>query len=98
MSKSPFHWSADLQLARAILHDRRQRRRWLAGSVVVVLLQLGLGIWVIDGWLARDVRLFLLWWLGCAAVAFWLMGFALYDALLVIRETREAERKNDPEA
>lgn len=83
------HWQNDKQVARAILADRQTRRRWLAGFLMLALGQFVLGLWVVDDWLAGGAWRFLLWWSACGVVTLWLMLFALYDALMVIREEKK---------
>lgn len=93
MNEAGFNGSADRRMAKAILGNRRLRRLWLARSLMVVLVQLGLGLWAIEPWLAQRPVMFLLWWLACAVVAVWVIVFALYDALMVIREERADREK-----
>ncbi len=85
-------WSDSTALARAILGDRDERRKWLGRMVFAPLLMLGGGLWLIDGWLMASPLRFLIWWGVCAVVTFVVMIFALYDALAVIREERERQR------
>lgn len=86
-------WEADKAVARAILGDRRMRRRALALSLIIALALLSIGLWVIDGWLAEAAWRFLLWWGACGLVALWVLLFALFDALLSIQEARGTRRK-----
>jgi len=76
-------------IARAILHDRAARRRMLAQSLIVALAFMVLGLWVVDGWLKETVIRFLLWWTGCALATLWVLAFAVYDVLAVVREERK---------
>lgn len=76
-------------IARAILHDRATRRKLLARMLMVALGLLAAGLWWVDGWLHANVLRFALWWLGCGLVTFFVVLFALYDALAVIREERD---------
>lgn len=82
-------WNESKMLARAILHDRRSRRRWLAVMLAVPLGMMALGLWVIDGWLGASVWRFLAWWGVCGMATLVVMVFALYDALAVVREERD---------
>jgi hypothetical protein len=86
--KKTGNWSASSDLARAILYDRTERRKWLFGIALVPLGMLVIGLWVIDGWLWDSVWRVLIWWGACALVTVFAMLFALYDALAVIREER----------
>lgn len=83
------HWQADKELARAILADRGMRRRMLAAGLVIALAMVVLGLWVIPGWLEQEWWRFALWWGGCGLVTVWLLLFALYDALVSLREGRK---------
>jgi hypothetical protein len=86
--RKPGPWSDSTALARAILHDRIERRKWLGRMVLVPLLMLATGLWLIDGWLMASPLRFLIWWGVCAAATCVVIIFALYDALAVIREER----------
>ena len=76
-------------LARTILHDRPMRRRILGRMLMVALGMMAIGLWLIGGWLAKNILWFTAWWGGCALLTSFVMIFALYDALAVIREERE---------
>lgn len=95
----PGSWEVSKGLAGEILRQRGDRRRMMARLLVLLLGVLGLGLWVINGWLAHSVWRFLIWWGGCALLTCWLLLLALYDALAVVREERDAVRagreKND---
>lgn len=91
--KEPNSWKDSTSLARAILHDRTERRKWLFYMVLVPLGMLAIGLWVIDGWIWASVWRVLLWWGGCAIATVLVMFFALYDSLAVIREEKENERR-----
>lgn len=81
-------WGRSKQLARAILHNRKERRRWMTRFLAVALAWLAIGLWVIDGWLAENAIRFVIWWLLCGGMALMLMVFALYDSIAVAREER----------
>lgn len=85
-------WKNSTDLARAILHVREERRKWMFRVVMVPLLMVVLGVWIIDGWLAASMTRFLLWWMACAGATLVVMLFALYDALAVVREERAKHR------
>jgi len=76
-------------IARAILRDRVVRRKVLGRLLLLALGMMAVGLWLIDGWLAGGLWRFLLWWGGCAGLTGFVMLFALYDALAVLREERE---------
>lgn len=82
-------WSDSKGLARAILHDRGERRKWLGRLALVPLAMLGIGLWILDGWIWQSPWRVLFWWGGCTLTTLVVMLFALYDALAVIREERE---------
>jgi hypothetical protein len=81
-------WESSKQIAKAILHDRGMRRKWLARWLMLTIGWMAVGLWVIDVWLAEVAWRFLLWWGTCAVMACLLMVFALYDALAVVREEK----------
>ena len=64
----------------------------LAQSLMLCLAMLSCGLWLIDGWLRASVWRFLIWWGACGLVTLWVLAFAVYDALAVVREEREAVR------
>ncbi len=91
MSEKPLgSWDSSTGLARAILHDRKERRKWLAYMTLVPLGMIGIGLWGISEWIVGNPWRMLLWWGGCALATLVVILFALYDVLAVIRE----ERKN----
>ena len=95
--EKPSSWNHSTTLARAILHDRVERRKWIARMMLVPLGMLAIGLWVINGWLEETPWRFLLWWAGCAVATVIVIIFALYDALAVVSEERERQRSNvDP--
>jgi hypothetical protein len=89
MARRDDSWSDSKLLARAILHDRAARRKWIGRMLMVPLLMLAAGLWLIDEWLMDSAPRFLLWWGVCASATVVVMVFATYDALAAIREERE---------
>ena len=87
--KTPTPWTSSTDLARAILHDRTERRKWLVYLMLVPLGMLAIGLWLIDAWIWASPWRVLFWWGGCALATCIVMIFALYDALAVVREERE---------
>jgi hypothetical protein len=87
--KNAGSWESSTGLARAILHDRSERRKWLGRITLVPLAMLALGLWVLDDWIWESPWRVLFWWGGCALATLVVMIFALYDALAVVREERE---------
>ena len=91
----PSSWNDSTALAKAGLHDRTERRKWMARMVCLPLGMLAVGLWVINGWLEQSAWRFIIWWVGCGVATCVVMIFALYDALAVIREEREKRRDVD---
>lgn len=91
-NEKPENWEASTGLARAILHDRAERRKWLGRMVLVPLGMLAVGLWVIGDWVWESPWRALLWWGGCGLATVMVMIFALYDLLAVMREEREKDR------
>lgn len=87
-------WESSKGIAKAILHDRGMRRKWLARWLMLTIAWLATGLWVIDAWLGDEAWRFLLWWGACAVMACMLVVFALYDALAVVKEERENVGRN----
>ncbi|WP_193210897.1 hypothetical protein [Luteolibacter marinus] len=92
MSKKPVSdWTAHKGLARSILQDRGMRRQAMGRSVALLLAVFAIGLWGIDDWLDDSLWRFIIWWGGVAFLAVFVVMFALYDALAVIREERDRE-------
>ncbi len=87
-------WNESTTLARAILRDRGERRKWLARMVVLTLLGIAIGQWGISDWIWESPWRVLLWWGGCAVATCCVILFALYDALAVIREERSKKGRD----
>ncbi len=86
--KDPNTWNQSTGLARAILHDRTERRKWLFYLILVPLAMMALGLWVIDGWVWGSPWRVLFWWGGCGLMTAVALLFALYEVLAVLREER----------
>lgn len=85
-------WRDSKRLSLAILHDRKERRKWLAWILMVPIGMIALGLWVFDGWIHQTPLRMLIWWGFCAFSTIIVMLFALYDALAVVREEREKHK------
>lgn len=92
--KKQTSWNHGTGLARAILHDRAERRKWLFYLMLVPLGMLAVGLWIIDGWIWASLWRVLIWWGGCAVATLVVMLFAVYDALAVVREERAKTKSN----
>ena len=79
-------WEDDKRLAAAILHDRPTRRKWLAGFLIFDLALMVVGLWLLDDWLGDSWVRFMIWWGGCGLWTLWVLLFALFDALSVMKE------------
>ncbi len=88
MAEGTHGWNHCKRIARAILHDRSERRKVIARLLMLALLLMAGGLWVVDGLLAHNPWAFLLWWAACAGVTVLLLCAALYDLLAVLREER----------
>ncbi len=93
-AKKSDSWRDSVSLARAILHDRAERRKWLSYAVTLPLAMLAIGLWVIDSWIWANLWRVLFWWGSCAVVTCIVILFALYDALAVIREERTKAKRD----
>lgn len=74
-----------IQLAKAILHDRPTRRRWMLGVLLFAVAQVAVGTWVVDDWLSSSEWLFIVFWLSVLVTVCFLLLFALYDLLKVMK-------------
>ncbi len=88
VSGAPSNWDSSKGIAKAILHDRGMRRKWMARWLMATIAWFAVGLWVIDEWLGDSAVRFLVWWGLCALLALVLMIFALYDSIAVVREER----------
>ena len=79
----------DKALAEGILKDRRMRRKFVGGFAGVMRGMFTLGMFAIDGWLKESPVRFGIYWGACALLCLFVMMFALFDALAVIKEERE---------
>jgi hypothetical protein len=86
--KSPAAWEDSTILARGILHDRVERRKWLMRTLLVPVAMIAIGLWGIHDWIWSSPWRVLFWWGSCAVATCMVILFALYDALAVIREER----------
>jgi len=89
MSDHPSEWQSRKGLATSMLHDRPTRRKLMARTLALLLAVFAIGLWGIDEWLAKNVWRFISWWGGCAFLALFMVLFALYDVMRVIREERD---------
>lgn len=87
-------WSASTGLARGILHDRGERRKWLAWMILLPLLMIAAGLWVIEAWLWQNPWRALCWWGACAVATLVVILFATYDALAAVSEERKKHQGN----
>jgi hypothetical protein len=85
----PSDWQASKGLAKSILHDRAARRKAMGRSVALLLAVFAIGLWGIDEWLAANLWRFIIWWTVCGFLAIFVVLFALYDVMRVIREERD---------
>ncbi|MCW1886332.1 hypothetical protein OKA04_16460 [Luteolibacter flavescens] len=91
MTTPPSDWQSSKGIARSILHDRTARRKAMARSLALLMIVFAIGLWGIDEWLAADLMRFVLWWGACGFLALFVVLFALYDAMRVIREERDRD-------
>lgn len=82
-------WELSKALARAILYDRGQRRKWLGRLLFLTVFWMAVGLWVVNNLLSKSALMFLLWWGFCFFLATVLVIFTFYDILAVLREERE---------
>lgn len=82
-------WAVNKGIAEAVLRDREQRRKVLGGFAFGMLGMLAFGLWGIGGWLQESALRFGLYWAACGLLCLFVMLFALFDMLAVIKEERE---------
>lgn len=74
-----------IQLARAILHERNTRRKWLLGTMLVSVFLVAFGTWLVDDWLGSIAAVFVCYWFGVFGIVCFLILFALYDLLKAMK-------------
>lgn len=91
MNERPSDWQSSKGIAKGILHDRTLRRKAMARSLALLLAVFAIGLWAIPGWLQENLWRFVIWWGGCGLLAIFVVLFALYDVMRVIREERDRQ-------
>jgi len=81
-------WATSIAVAMAVINDRSLRRRAILRFLLLLLAMFALGLWGIDEWLLGSGWRFLIYWGACGALTVFVMLFAIYDALAVVREER----------
>ncbi|MFC5049950.1 hypothetical protein ACFPK9_04925 [Rubritalea spongiae] len=74
-----------IQIARAILHDRGTRRKWLLGTMLFAVALVAFGTWIGDGWVNSSAEVFACYWFGVFGTVCFLLLFALYDLLKAMK-------------
>ena len=77
-----------LAIAAVTLADRRKRRQFISGLLLVIIGVFCLGNWPMKSWVDDSLWRMLFWWGGCAFLCMLLVLFALFDALAVIQEEK----------
>lgn len=65
------------------------RRKWLGACTLILLLWFAAGNTFLATWLSASIFRFALFWLGLVMWLLLVIVFALYDALMAVREERE---------
>lgn len=84
-----FLQNSSAQIARAMLRDRRARRRIGLQLLGVLLLAIVVGAYVLDNVLESSPFAFAIYWLVIVFFTALLAMLALYDALRVVTEEKE---------
>lgn len=79
-------------VAKAILHDRAQRRKMMLQYLMLVMVMISLGVWVLDDWLGGSPLIFIMYWLTVTCAVFMLVLFAVYDMLRTYQEIHHEEK------
>lgn len=82
-------WMMSKHLAKGILRNRAERRKWMARLLIVALGLMAAGLWLVDDWVQGSPWRFLGWWGMCGVLTCGVMLFAIYDMLMVIQEEKE---------
>ncbi len=76
-------------IAEVTLRDRKRRRQFMSGLLLVLIVLFVLGVWPLSNWLGQGLWRFLVFWGGTAFWCCFLLLMAIYDALAVIREEKQ---------
>lgn len=77
-----------LAIAAVTLADRKKRRKFISGLLMIIIGVFCLGNWPLKEWVDSSLWRMLFWWGGCAFLCLLLVLFALFDALAVIQEEK----------
>lgn len=88
MNGSNSQWEIDKAVAAGILADRSKRRKYLGIFASAMIAMVLAGLYWVDGWLAESLMRFAIYWLVCAGLCLFVMLFALFDALSVLKEEK----------
>ena len=77
-----------LAIAAVTLADRKKRRKFISGLLLLIIGVFVVGNWPLDSWIERSLWRMLFWWDGCAVLCLLLVLFAAFDALAVIGEEK----------
>jgi len=77
-----------LAIAAVTLANRKRRRKFISGLLVLIIGIFALGNWPLEAWIERSLWRMLFWWGGCAFLCLLLVLFAAFDALAVIGEEK----------
>lgn len=77
-----------LAIAVVTLSDRKKRRKFITGLLILIIAVFCLGNWPLKSWVDDSLWRMLFWWGGCAFLCVLLVLFALFDALAAIQEEK----------
>lgn len=86
-------WQDSTAIAKAILHDRKQRRLLGLKLLSVIIVLFALGVFLLEDWLDSSVLFFLFYWGAIFLFVSFLMLLAIYDALRCIQEVKSEFNK-----
>ncbi len=84
-----------LTYCRGILSNRTLRRKWLGWITAILVLGFFVGAVPGGSWLESRPLYFLIYWAGIIWLLIFVILFALYDLLSVLRETHRVRRSTD---
>jgi undecaprenyl pyrophosphate phosphatase UppP len=89
------HTSFAIHATRGVIRDQKTRRSVMLVLLLVALVQIIVGVTILQGRLDPHVRpgLFIFFWLICAWLTITAVLLALFDLLIVRSEERKARRE-----
>jgi hypothetical protein len=81
-----------IAVTQGIIRDSAARRKWMTGSVVGAAAMLFIGVTALGSWLVDRPFVFFVYWFACCWLTMLAILIALYDILILRRDSMRARR------